>query len=496
MTGAGDEAFQRARRGARAARWGLATAALGVSLGLALGGCASPAAPPSPGPAAPSAEGPITAAAIERLHAEPCPPEQASAFGGVDPSGILCGTLTVPLDHADPDGATLELEVAIREGDRPSGLLLLLGGGPGGTSRWTTAVLPLLMPQVADEYQFVALDHRGTGADALDCPSLQAEIGQSDLLPPSPATLEECAALLGERAAHQATADTVADLELLREALGAEGWVLDGMSYGTFVEARYAMAHPDAIRGLVLDSPVDPRGVDPFARSSMAEVPRVLGELCAAQHCGFDPVAALERVLASGYPALDLLDLLVTTSVTDAGYTGILDALEAAAAGDTAALDERVAGAQAAARGEALAAFSAGAHVATLCADTPMPWGGADTDPAERRAALDAAVAAIDPAETHPFPPSLGAELGPIAACLNWPATRYAPPLTGDFPDLPALILAGGVDLSTPIADLDAVLEVIPGAVEVVIPDAGHAAQMRPDGAAAVSEFLLTLGDR
>src|SRR5207302_10655711 len=41
------------------------------------------------------------------------------------------------------------------------------------------------------------------------------------------------------------TMDTVADIDMLRHALGARAIVLDGVSYGTYVAERYALAHPD-----------------------------------------------------------------------------------------------------------------------------------------------------------------------------------------------------------------------------------------------------------
>ena len=54
----------------------------------------------------------------------------------------------------------------------------------------------------------------------------------------------------------------MADLEALRVALGADKLTLDGVSYGTFVAERYAMAHPDRVARLVLDSVVPAAGLD------------------------------------------------------------------------------------------------------------------------------------------------------------------------------------------------------------------------------------------
>ena len=54
------------------------------------------------------------------------------------------------------------------------------------------------------------------------------------------------------------TADTVADLERLRIALGDDRLSFVGYSYGTFLGASYADVHPDRVRAFVLDGPVDP----------------------------------------------------------------------------------------------------------------------------------------------------------------------------------------------------------------------------------------------
>ena len=74
--------------------------------------------------------------------------------------------------------------------------------------------------------------------------------------------------------------DTVADLEDLRAALGAERWSLDGVSYGSYVAQRYATAHPDRVDRLVLDSVVPVTGFDPLLTDVYPEVARVLRAVC------------------------------------------------------------------------------------------------------------------------------------------------------------------------------------------------------------------------
>jgi len=52
--------------------------------------------------------------------------------------------------------------------------------------------------------------------------------------------------------AQNTTPDLVADIEMLRQHLGIERWLLFGGSWGSTLALAYAQAHPDRVRGLVL----------------------------------------------------------------------------------------------------------------------------------------------------------------------------------------------------------------------------------------------------
>ena len=105
-------------------------------------------------------------------------------------------------------------------------------------------------------YRIVVYDQRGTGAGALHCKALQRAMGSSDLYPPPTASVRACALKLGDRRQFFGTDDVVADMEDLRQALGVDTWTIDGISYGTYVAERYALAHPGRVSKLVLDSVV------------------------------------------------------------------------------------------------------------------------------------------------------------------------------------------------------------------------------------------------
>lgn len=101
---------------------------------------------------------------------------------------------------------------------------LYLHGGPGGR------LSPGYRRQSpADRFRIIALSQRGSGRST---PSAGAT-GVPDL-------------------AGQSTAALVADIERLREHLGVDTWVLQGVSWGSTLALAYAEAHPERVLGIVL----------------------------------------------------------------------------------------------------------------------------------------------------------------------------------------------------------------------------------------------------
>ena len=115
----------------------------------------------------------------------------------------------------------------------------------------------------------------------LTCPALSTPSARSSLLEAG----ARCAGQLGAKRGLFRTADSVADIEALREQAGYARLTIFAVSYGTKVALAYAAAHPDRVERLVLDSVVTPDGPDVLQHSTFAAVPRVLGELCAGNAC-------------------------------------------------------------------------------------------------------------------------------------------------------------------------------------------------------------------
>ena len=149
--------------------------------------------------------------------------------------GFTCATLRVPLDRTDPARAGLSLLVAMeQDGRAPRGLLVVLAGGPGQAGvPLVERLVETLGDEVVDAYRVAVLDQRGTGATALRCPALQQAMGFSDLTPPPATGRRGCAQAVGDAREFYSTDDVVADLDLLRIAVGVDRMSLFGTSYGT-----------------------------------------------------------------------------------------------------------------------------------------------------------------------------------------------------------------------------------------------------------------------
>ncbi|OLR93388.1 hypothetical protein BJP25_17395 [Actinokineospora bangkokensis] len=187
-----------------------------------------------------------------------------------------CATLTVPLDHAHPGGATIDLALARIPATDPSrriGSVVLNFGGPGASGVDGIAYGPSLSdsPELGvlhERFDLVSFDPRGIGRSApVRCPSPLRDPAVSTF-PSTPAEYaaltrvntaagERCRAATGPVIDHVDTASVVADVERIRAALGERriSWV--GMSYGTEIGQRYAEAYPHRVRAMVLDGLFD-----------------------------------------------------------------------------------------------------------------------------------------------------------------------------------------------------------------------------------------------
>ena len=188
-----------------------------------------------------------------------------------------CGTVSVPVDYANPDGAQAQLAV-IRipaSGDR-IGVLMVNPGGPGASAVDTVAGMgaALAGTDIGRRFDLVGLDPRGVGHSTpeLRCRT-DAEFDayrrepNADYSPAGVAHIEDLYRRLAQSCADRVgtpflasvgTATTARDMDVVRDALGESQISYLGFSYGTEIGAAYAEAYPDRIRAMVLDGAVDP----------------------------------------------------------------------------------------------------------------------------------------------------------------------------------------------------------------------------------------------
>lgn len=439
-----------------------------------------------------------------------------------DQPGFTCSTLTVPLDHTGRTPGTLGLQVATADNvDAPKGTLLFLTGGPGQPGvPFISRIATQRLPEVAKNYRFVMLDQRGSGEfGAIDCPRLQREVGSSDVEAPSPEAVDECAGILGANRRFYGIDDNVADFDLLRRALGARTMAVDGVSYGTYTAARYALAHPNRVNRLVLDSVVphvDPDRDEAMYLVALRASARVLREVCTvAPRCGFDPAADLAKVVRAGRDGTPdgtpdgttLFDRLVTYGFVDRTYRNpaaitlpdgrqvgdIVGAIHAAARGDGARLAEIVALLDSG--GDPIEQYSSGLHIATICTDMRFPWGDSATPRAAREPALERRIGKLRRAEVWPFDRASARGIGFVQECLRWPPTAPSPeaPRGSELPRVPTLLINGDRDLSTPMEWAFEEARRAPGGEVVIVEGAYHSIQNREqgtEGRQAVTDFL------
>ncbi|GLH95323.1 esterase [Phytohabitans aurantiacus] len=446
-----------------------------------------------------SAETASAEATVARVAATPAGPRprltDSRPCAGI--AGFTCSYLTVPRDRTGHTPGTLRLPVAVADNTAaPRGTLLMLSGGPGQPG---VGLVPRIRQRVSyllNDYRMVMIDQRGTGEGAIDCERLQAEVGSSDITPPSREAVRECARQLGQGRHHYTTADTVADLEDLRQALDVSRWTIDGVSYGTFVAQHYALTFPGRVSRMVLDSVV-PLDIDPLYVAGLRRTGWMLRQACQEQNCGFDPAAALAGVVRRYDNGVGVFDLIVIASIVDPkltgeGYFPVLPLLRLAAQGEPEPLNQAIAALQGG-QDTPPAEYSAGLHVATLCADlVHAPWGNSMAPLWQRDAAVAEARRNLSARQVWPFEPQTAVGNGIVQACRYWPPARANPQPPRHRLTMPVLLINGDRDLSTPLEWAVERAAQMPRGELVIIPGMGHSIQGRnAAGDQAVQHFLL-----
>jgi pimeloyl-ACP methyl ester carboxylesterase len=457
----------------------------------------------------PAAVGAGTAAA--EIPWAACPAAPTGTSGPT--TGYQCATVSQPLDRSGVTPGTIPLGVArVPAASNPSATAVVaLAGGPGQAAlALAQTFAAVLQPAIATR-DLLVFDQRGTGSSgALKCDALS---GQGSIV----SLAQGCAAEIGAGRGFYRTADTVADIEALRVAGGYSKLVLFGVSYGTKVAEDYAAAYPQNVEALVLDSVVLPEGPDPFQRSTLASVRRVLKDLCAGDACrsATDSVtgdltalaAALRTsqmhgrvVLSSGLRVRlaagqsDLLAILLAGDLNPTLRAELPGSMRAALRGDAAPLLRLAVRSEGLTTGlrlrrDRLATManrvavthqsadpspdSNALFLATTCEEAPFAWTRA-AGVEQRYGEIEAAAKAIPKAQLGPFSPAAAVQGGPVPLCLGWPDASPPPAPSAPLPSVRTLVLDGQMDLRTPYEDAAQMASRIPGSSLVQVPYTGH----------------------
>lgn len=173
------------------------------------------------------------------------------------------------------DGHRIYWEVCGNPAGKPA---VVLHGGPGSgaTPEWRRFFDP-------DRYRVVLFDQRGCGRS-------------------TPNAADDLAALENNTTAH-----LVSDIELIRNHLGIDKWLLFGASWGSTLGLAYAVEHPDRVSEMVLWAVVTTRASDvTWLTHTMGQIypeefDRLLAVVPSDQRTGNIP-AALNGLLRSDDP--------------------------------------------------------------------------------------------------------------------------------------------------------------------------------------------------
>lgn len=413
-----------------------------------------------------------------------------TACGGLD-----CATLEVPLDYDEPDGETVEIEIArnpARDEEDRIGVVLVNPGGPGASG--VEYVQSGALDNLTERFDVIGWDPRAVGdSTALECASdTGAEQAAEDLrtLDPEPdddaeqQALDDAGEELADRCgeldrAYLENLDsevTARDIEEIRRALGEEQISFVGYSYGTLLGQEYARLHPDRVRAMVLDGVVDPsKSLTDFLEEQAVGLDGVLAEV-GDQYDRLLAQLEQEPVKTRRGDDVGPAELAIaafSSSYTAGGMTTLARAMSDAERGN----------------GDDLARLAASytasgdytAYVATLCADSDHPEGGD-----EWKAFAD---------RLREVAPRLGAAVAnEVLPCAFWavPPTREPSPVRPEGL-APVLVVGTTGDVATPYEDAVRVAENLPGAVLLTYEGEGHTATASTCVDRAVETYLVEL---
>lgn len=430
------------------------------------------------------------AAPLGRLPLTPCHLDGLS-------EEVLCGTERVPEDRAVPQGATIDIHVAVLPALRREAApdpLFILAGGPGQGARSYAPVVARAFADVRRTRDIVLVDLRGTGAsNPLRCPE------DPDPLTPLITPLDHardaarCLAHLDPDPRLYTHVHALADLDQVRARLGYDDVNLWGGSWGTRSALLYALAYPASVRRVVLDGAVPlsqhfPEAVVPLTERAWsllvdscladagcrqthstirADVARVLAQLRGAPaRVAVDHPITGKRVQAT-LTADGVSEMMRSAMYTPADATRLFQAVTHAANGDFGPLLAQALRVAA----SSTDTMAAGQTMSILCSeDVPAPGH----------------LRQVDQTSTL----GSGYVDAWVARCAAWPRGDRVAVEDDATSRAPALILSGHHDPVTPPGSGEAMGRHFPSHRHLVVPGAAHNTSFRGCVPKLIAEFL------
>ncbi len=398
-----------------------------------------------------------------------------------------CGDLARPFGSsggAAHESVQIYFELDARRNGTRRPVMLLVQGGPGGSSTAIGEPARSALSQTLRGEDLLTIDLRGSGFST-----------------PFPCTGGTLCPAATNDARWFSTAVSADDVAAVLDALGIDQVDLYGVSYGGYFAQVFATRHSDRIRSLVLDSPAYWEGT-PWPDARLAAALGALRDACRRSKCASDPVADIRSLMASlnsDEPASDASSPSFAVLRHDFVIRAIPDLVRfigrapSLARDMPAALDaavhrtppdfdplDRLIGTRSAGSASPPYVLSDSTLDAVACAESPMPFDPAAT-PAQKSEQLDVARSALAPDRFDPF--TISEWLGFNYPCVAEPALRAVrAPIDARtaFPNVRTLVLVGSDDTVTPPSDVRSVAARFSGAHLVVVPGLGHAPGLSP----------------
>lgn len=232
---------------------------------------------------------------------------------------LLCGTVSVPENYAEPDGKHIGIYYAIlpavQEGAKPDPMLVL-AGGPGQAATELAPMIIRMFESVRQKRDILLIDQRGTGnSHPLKCDIQRPdELIRADDEQDLEALSRECQSRYPDTDTTQYnTINAVKDFERVREHLGIDQLNLYGGSYGTRVGLTYLREAPGSVRTATLDAVAPPQVViGPFGQHG-ADAFQEMIEDCAEQTACHNAFPNLEQEYYQVMEKLKEQDILLDT---------------------------------------------------------------------------------------------------------------------------------------------------------------------------------------